>query len=166
MMSSSYDGRGDGRSTSMAVVQTVRSIYATGGLSRFYRGLPAGLVGVFPYSAIDMSTFEGAKLAYLQAAGRSDMPVYATLMIGSISGSFGAVTVYPLNLVRTRLQASGTPAHPYIYHGFVDAFRQTYAREGLRGFYSGLGPTLAKVIPAVSISYTVYEQSKKLFGVI
>lgn len=166
MMSSSYDGRGDGRSTSMAVVQTLRAIYGKGGMKAFYRGLPAGLVGVFPYSAIDMSTFEGAKLAYLQASGRGEMPVYATLMIGSISGSVGAITVYPLNLVRTRLQATGTPAHPYIYHGFKDAFRQTYLRDGLRGFYSGLGPTLAKVIPAVSISYTVYEQSKMLFGII
>lgn len=165
MMSSSYNGRGDGRSSSMAVVQTVRSIYRKGGLRAFYRGLPAGLVGVFPYSAIDMSTFEGTKLAYLKATRQTDLPVYATLMIGSISGSVGAITVYPLNLVRTRLQASGTPAHPFIYHGFIDAFRQTYRHEGLRGFYGGLGPTLAKVIPAVSISYTVYEHCKKTFGV-
>lgn len=150
----------------MAVVQTVQSIYSKGGHQAFYRGLSAGLVGVFPYSAIDMSTFEGAKLAYLKASGRSDMPVYATLMIGSISGSVGAITVFPLNVVRTRLQASGTPAHPYVYAGFVDACRQTYVREGVKGFYRGLVPTLAKVIPAVSCSYTVYEQAKKLFGVL
>lgn len=165
MMSSSYNGRGDGRSTSMAVVQTVRNIYAKGGARAFYRGLPAGLLGVFPYSAIDMSTFEGAKLAYLKATRRKDLPVHATLMIGSFSGTVGAVTVYPVNLIRTRLQASGTPAHPFVYHGFFDAFRQTYRHEGLRGFYGGLGPTLAKVIPAVSISYTVYERSKKGFGI-
>lgn len=33
------------------------------------------------------------------------------------------------------------------------------------GFYRGLVPTLAKVVPAVSISYVVYEHSKRHLGV-
>ena len=81
----------------------------------------------------------------------------ALLTFGSFSGSVGASIVYPLNLIRTRLQASGTPAHPTVYKSFWDAAYQTYAKEGFLGFYRGLGPTLAKVVPAVSISYVVYD---------
>jgi hypothetical protein len=71
----------------------------------------------------------------------------------------------PLSLIRTRLQAAGTPAHPQMYLGFWDAAQKTYRSEGVVGFYRGLVPTLAKVVPAVSISYVVYEHSKRHLGV-
>lgn len=116
---------------------------------------------MFPYSAIDMSTFEALKLAYSRSTGLEEPGVLALLAFGSVSGSVGATSVYPLNLVRTRLQASGSPAHPQRYTGMWDVVSQTYKQMGVRGFYVGLGPTLAKVIPAVSISYLVYEQSKR-----
>ena len=124
-------------------------------------GQQIGLIGVFPYSAIDMSTFEALKLAYVRSTGLEEPGVLALLAFGSVSGSVGATSVYPLNLVRTRLQASGSPAHPQRYTGMWDVVSQTYRQAGIRGFYTGLGPTLAKVIPAVSISYMVYEQSKR-----
>jgi len=66
--------------------------------------------------------------------------------------------------VGTRLQAQGTAAHPQTYTGFADCFHRTYSKEGLRGIFKGLTPNLVKVIPAVSISYLVYEQSKNFMG--
>ncbi|CAO1624430.1 unnamed protein product [Sympodiomycopsis kandeliae] len=144
---------------------TAKQMWTSGGMRIYYRGLVAGLVGVFPYSAIDMSTFEGIKLAYISYTGKEDPGTLALLSFGSISGSVGATTVYPLNLIRTRLQASGTPSHPIIYKGFMDAVLKTYRKEGIVGFYRGLIPTLAKVVPAVSISYVCYENSKKRLGV-
>jgi hypothetical protein len=60
-----------------------------------------------------------------------------------------------INLLRTRLQASGSSGHPQIYTGFWDVTQQTLKREGWVGLYKGLLPTLAKVAPAVSISYVV-----------
>lgn len=145
--------------------QTAREMWVRGGLRAYYSGLGAGLLGVFPYAAIDMSTFEGTKLFYLRYTGKEEPGVLALLAFGSFSGSVGASVVYPLNLIRTRLQASGTPAHPTVYKNFLDAAYQTFAREGFLGFYRGLGPTLAKVVPAVSISYVVYDHAKKSLGV-
>ncbi|GAA5826412.1 hypothetical protein JCM3770_004696 [Rhodotorula araucariae] len=143
------------------IVQTARDMWAKGGFRFFFRGLPAGLIGVFPYSAIDMSTFEGIKLAYTKWAGE-EPGIAGSLCFGAISGGVGASSVYPLNLVRTRLQAQGTRAHPQTYLGVRDAAWKCYQREGWRGFYKGLTPTLVKVVPAVAISYAVYDQSKKM----
>jgi solute carrier family 25 phosphate transporter 23/24/25/41 len=42
-----------------------------------------------------------------------------------------------------------------MYTGFWDVTQKTLAREGWLGLYKGLLPTLAKVAPAVSISYVV-----------
>ncbi|CCM03175.1 uncharacterized protein FIBRA_05297 [Fibroporia radiculosa] len=147
------------------LLSAARRVWALGGIRAFYRGLTIGLVGVFPYSAIDMSTFEALKLAYLRSTRKDEPGVLALLAFGSVSGSIGATSVYPLNLVRTRLQASGSSGHPQRYSGIMDVVRKTYARDGWRGFYRGLLPTLAKVVPAVSISYVVYESSKKKLGV-
>jgi solute carrier family 25 phosphate transporter 23/24/25/41 len=42
----------------------------------------------------------------------------------------------------------------------VDAFRKTVSREGVRGLFKGITPNLLKVVPAVSITYVVYENMK------
>ncbi|EMD40763.1 hypothetical protein CERSUDRAFT_111350 [Gelatoporia subvermispora B] len=147
------------------LLSAAHRVWGLGGFRAFYRGLTIGLIGVFPYSAIDMSTFEALKLAYLRSTGKEEPGVLALLAFGSVSGSIGATSVYPLNLVRTRLQASGSSGHPQRYTGIMDVVQHTYARDGWRGFYRGLLPTLAKVVPAVSISYVVYESSKRKLGV-
>ncbi|KAK4047617.1 hypothetical protein OIV83_005275 [Microbotryomycetes sp. JL201] len=146
------------------ILKTAADMWAKGGIPFFFRGLPAGLVGVFPYSAIDMSTFEGIKLAYTKWSG-TEPGVVGSLAFGALSGGIGATSVYPLNVIRTRLQAQGTPAHPQVYTGVRDAAHRCYVNDGWRGFYKGLTPTLVKVVPAVAISYAVYDTSKKvLFG--
>jgi solute carrier family 25 phosphate transporter 23/24/25/41 len=40
---------------------TAKKLWARHGIISFYRGLPMGLVGMFPYAAIDLSVFETLK---------------------------------------------------------------------------------------------------------
>lgn len=47
----------------------------------------------------------------------------------------------------------------------VHTFRGIVAREGLLGLYRGLTPNFLKVVPAVSISYVVYERCRQTLGV-
>ena len=44
-------------------------------------------------------------------------------------------------------------------------FRHIMRTEGPAGLYRGLAPNFMKVIPAVSISYVVYEHLKMYLGV-
>lgn len=44
-------------------------------------------------------------------------------------------------------------------------FRNILSREGVLGLYRGIAPNFMKVIPAVSISYVVYENMKQALGV-
>ncbi|KAF9909319.1 hypothetical protein EC991_008830 [Linnemannia zychae] len=175
-------GAGAGTGTSVSARKTcirsvAREMWQQAGLRGFYRGLGPSLVGIFPYAAIDLSVFETLKFGYMRwKAGLHegdegseekalDRPsVFVLLACGTISGSVGATSVYPLSLVRTRLQAQGTPQHPQTYTSTLDVFRKTYERDGIRGFYKGMVPTLTKVVPAVSISYVVYEYSKRELG--
>ena len=47
------------------------------------------------YSAIDMSTFQALKLNYLRSTGKDEPGVLALLVLGSISGSVGAMDGLP-----------------------------------------------------------------------
>lgn len=138
---------------------TAKKMWSKSGLKPFYRGLPMGLVGMFPYSAVDLSTFEflkrkiTARNARIRGCSEDDAAPgsIATAAIGGFSGALGASLVYPLNLLRTRLQTQGTASHDRTYTGIMDVTRQTIRGEGVRGLFKGLTPNLLKVVPAVSI---------------
>ena len=131
-----------------------------------------GLVGMFPYSAIDLTTFEYLKQiitrrkARLKKCDEDDVALsnFTTATIGALSGAVGASSVYPLNLLRTRLQSQGTAIHPPTYTGIWDVTVRTVKGEGVRGLFKGITPNLLKVVPAVSITYVVYDNAKAALG--
>ncbi|CAO3593046.1 unnamed protein product [Absidia cylindrospora] len=158
------------------IFNTAKQMYRSQGIRAFWPGLTLGLMGVFPYQALDMGIYETLKVTYLQymktqSTGRvagEPAPQPNILVLwscGMVSGCIGATSVYPLNMIRTRLQAQGTPGHPYRYTSAWDAAKKSYQIDGAKGFYRGLGPTLFKVVPSVSISYAVYEMSKRSLGI-
>jgi solute carrier family 25 phosphate transporter 23/24/25/41 len=51
------------------------------------------------------------------------------------------------------------------YNGMTDAFRKIYASEGWKGFYRGLLPNYLKVVPAISISFLVFEQLRAAMNI-
>ncbi|KAL3233714.1 hypothetical protein RNJ44_03754 [Nakaseomyces bracarensis] len=150
--------------------KTAKEMYKEGGMKLFYRGVLVGVLGIFPYAALDLGTFTMFKKYYIQSKAKRlnkreedvELSNLVVLPMGALSGTFGATVVYPINLLRTRLQAQGTYAHPYRYDGFKDVLLKTIQREGYPGLFKGLVPTLAKVCPAVSISYLCYENLKKV----
>lgn len=154
------------------IAQTAKKMWGEFGLRAYYRGLGMGLAGMFPYSAIDLYVFEGLKKVLLARKAKANrcheddviLGNLSTGAIGAFSGAISATTVYPLNVVRTRLQAQGTVLHPPTYTGWIDATRKTISGEGPRALFKGVTPNLLKVAPSVSISYIVYENSKRFMG--
>ncbi|KAL1607804.1 hypothetical protein SLS60_002742 [Paraconiothyrium brasiliense] len=154
------------------IIATAKKMWRQGGIAAYYRGIGMGLVGIFPYAALDLGTFEYLKRtvtirnARKRGCHEEDAAPggFMTAAIGGFSGAFGASVVYPINLLRTRLQSQGTVLHPRTYTGIVDVTRQTIKGEGARGLFKGLTPNLLKVVPAVSITYVVYDKSKAALG--
>lgn len=79
------------------------------------------------------------------------------LFLSQLSSAFAMTFTYPLNVVRTRLQMSGTPGMPE-YASVTDCLRRTVETEGALGLYRGFLPNMIKVLPAASVSCAVYEQ--------
>ena len=79
-------------------------------------------------------------------------------MLGSIAGAFGAFMVYPIDLVKTRMQnqRAGRPGQ-LLYKNSIDCFQKVIRNEGFRGLYSGVLPQLVGVAPEKAIKLTVND---------
>jgi solute carrier family 25 phosphate transporter 23/24/25/41 len=138
-----------------------KDIWIQEGPRAFYRGLVPSLLGIIPYAGIDLAAYETLKdMSRTYIIQEGDPGPLVQLGCGTISGALGATCVYPLQVVRTRMQAQ-RPEAGAAYSGMADVFLRTFSHEGLRGFYKGLFPNLLKVVPAASITYLVYETMKK-----
>ncbi|KZL83382.1 mitochondrial carrier, partial [Colletotrichum incanum] len=78
--------------------------------------------------------------------------------LGSMAGAFGAFMVYPIDLVKTRLQnqRSARPGER-LYKNSIDCFQKVWRNEGPRGLYSGVVPQLIGVAPEKAIKLTVND---------
>ncbi|VBB75371.1 Putative calcium-binding mitochondrial carrier protein Aralar1 [Podospora comata] len=78
--------------------------------------------------------------------------------LGSIAGAFGAFMVYPIDLVKTRMQNQrGANPGQRLYNNSIDCFKKVIRNEGFRGLYSGVLPQLVGVAPEKAIKLTVND---------
>eukprot|EP00118_Oscarella_pearsei_P005354 m.24552 g.24552 ORF g.24552 m.24552 type:complete len:471 (+) comp28641_c0_seq1:51-1463(+) len=152
------------------LADAAKSILQKEGPLSFYRGLVPNLLGVIPYAGIDLMVYETLKNYWVQRHSPTDQPEMAVLLAcGALSCTCGQLASYPLALVRTRLQVQTSAVRMAAggdkSQGMMSLFRSILSTEGPVGLYRGLGPNFVKVVPAVSISYVVYENLKKLLGV-
>ncbi|XP_036097448.1 calcium-binding mitochondrial carrier protein SCaMC-3 isoform X2 [Molossus molossus] len=132
----------------------------------FYHGYLPNVLGIIPYAGIDLAVYETLKNQWLQQYSHdsADPGILVLLACGTISSTCGQIASYPLALVRTRMQAQasieGAPQF-----SMLGLLRHILSQEGIPGLYRGIAPNFMKVIPAVSISYVVYENMKQALGV-
>ena len=87
------------------------------------------------------------------------LPIPIKLCVGAAAGAFGTTCIFPIDMIKTRLQASSGR-----YAGPADCARQIFATEGgMRGFYKGLGPNLIGVTPEKAIKLAVNEVLREVF---
>ena len=144
--------------TYAGLTDCLRTIARAEGAPALYNGLGTSIVGIIPYAGVDLgvnSILKDAASRYWTNRGE-EPGVSIVLACGMASSSTAMLLTYPLNLIRTRLQANGMPGAP-TYEGPADCFRQAIRAGGVRGLYQGILPNLLKVLPSTSISYAIYD---------
>eukprot|EP00064_Thunnus_orientalis_P020925 superscaffoldBa00006052_g21077 len=164
------------------IADCAKQIFRKEGLGAFYKGYVPNMLGIIPYAGIDLAVYEvrrrhytdsypiklprTLKNSYLQQYGINshDPGVLVLLACGTVSSGCGQLASYPLALIRTRMQAQAASGGSQ-QMTMTGLFKQILQTEGPAGLYRGLAPNFLKVIPAVSISYVVYENMKTQLGV-
>lgn len=85
--------------------------------------------------------------------------------LGSMAGAFGAFMVYPIDLVKTRMQNQrGSRVGQLLYKNSWDCAKKVVRNEGFKGLYSGVLPQLVGVAPEKAIKLTVNDLVRAHFS--
>lgn len=85
-----------------------------------------------------------------QTKGR--FPLVPKIVNGGIAGIIGVTCVFPIDLVKTRLQNQQIgPNGERMYRSMLDCFRKSYAAEGFFGMYRGSAVNILLITPEKAI---------------
>uniref|UniRef100_A0A6I8SF48 Solute carrier family 25 member 12 n=1 Tax=Xenopus tropicalis TaxID=8364 RepID=A0A6I8SF48_XENTR len=113
--------------------------------------------GALPYNLAELqrqqSYSDTGRPIWLQAAESA-----YRFTLGSIAGAVGATAVYPIDLVKTRMQNQRSSfVGELMYKNSFDCFKKVLRYEGFFGLYRGLLPQLVGVAPEKAIKLTVND---------
>lgn len=145
----------------------IRDIWHEEGPKGFFQGLGAGVGQVVPY----MGLFFGAYEAFRPQLASLSLPFGSGDATAGVLASVLAKTgVFPLDLIRKRLQVQGPTRARYVGgtvpvygKGVWDTGKRIISREGWRGLYRGLGVGLVKSAPASAVTMWTYERALMVF---
>ncbi|EAW14217.1 thiamine transporter TPC1 [Aspergillus clavatus NRRL 1] len=149
-----------------SLLASVRLIARTEGAAGFFRGCSAAVGQIVPFMGLFFATYETLRPAIVQYEG---LPLgTGDAAAGVIASVFAKTGVFPLDLVRKRLQVQGPTRTMYVhrnipeYGGVFNSIALILRTQGFRGLYQGLTVSLLKAAPASAITMWTYERSLKL----
>lgn len=148
------------------VIDAFATIGRTEGLRGYYKGFGPSLVLQTAHGAIQFAVYEELKHQVAAAGGTSssDQPgppdrqltPAEVSVCGAGSKLVASIATYPVQVIRSRLQQR-TEGRQLVYRNSWQAVAVAWQREGFRGFYKGLAPSLLRTMPQSAVTLTVYE---------
>ncbi|OWB56430.1 hypothetical protein B5S28_g2331 [[Candida] boidinii] len=89
----------------------------------------------------------------------SDYSASQLLFAGAMAGIGYNASLFPADTIKNMMQTQGGGKEKG--ENFLTISLKVYKKNGIRGFYSGLGVTLFKTIPASAVMFYCYEIFKK-----
>ncbi|KAF9429562.1 mitochondrial thiamine pyrophosphate transporter [Entomortierella beljakovae] len=175
-----------------SVPQAFQHILHKEGIRGFYKGMSPALMQVVPYMGVMFGSYDTLKQTarWLKAKSDSSSSQVTSIrwfiigledmLCGAISGVVSKTVVYPLDMVRKRLQIQGSEQQKAIM-GVINSalpgksniavipttarecMKQIVRQEGYLALYKGLLPGLVKAAPASAVTFLVYAQMSALF---
>jgi solute carrier family 25 protein 38 len=129
-------------------------------LTKFWTGLTPSLYRSIPVSAIYFSCIESFRNSHLvnNLNFFREHKFIKSFVIASLAKGIADITVFPLNIIKTRYESDF-----YNYKNLSSAFTSILRKEGVRGLYKGLSPTLVRDIGYSGMYYCIYTEIKSIF---
>lgn len=137
-----------------SMAQSVTCIFREEGLLAFWKGHNPAQVLSLVYGVAQFSFYERFNGVLRDATFFQGRDRSRNFVCGACSGSFAALTIMPLDVIRTRL-VSQDPGR-----GYKNAFQAVnviYRIEGIRGLYRGLGPAMLQIAPLTGGQFMFYN---------
>ena len=132
----------------------IYSIIKAQGLGGCYRGVVPTVMKQSSNQGVRFVVFSDTKK---MLGNYIPIQVVVDLLAGGFAGFCSTMANNPVDVVKTKMQ--GMEAHKY--NGFADCFKQIYAKQGVMGFYMGVGPRLVRVIMDVALTFAIFHSLKR-----
>ncbi|KAM0197639.1 hypothetical protein ACHAPA_002704 [Fusarium lateritium] len=148
-------------------VDVVRQLYKEGGIRSVFRGSAATLARDGPGSAAYFAAYEYIKRKMtpvdpLTGKPSGQLSLTAITCAGAAAGVAMWIPVFPIDTVKSRLQTS----EGNVSVGSI--VRELYGKGGVKAFFPGFGPALARAVPANAATFLgvelAHQAMNKAFG--
>ena len=136
-------------------IQCLRQTYKLEGYRGLFKGLGVTLLRDAPSFGTYFLTYE----ALTRSSGSAPISTPYMLLAGGMAGSTSWVVSYPLDVIKSRIQADSQR-----YAGMMDCLRQSVRAEGYSCLYRGLNSTIIRAFPTNAVTFTVVTWTFRLLG--
>jgi len=139
--------------------EAARHMAANEGYTSFFKGLTPSLIQVAPYAGMQFASYTFF-LGLLKKSNFADSAVLHA-SCGAAAGLISKATVYPMDVIKKRLQVQGfgkaTVSEVVHYRNFRHCARLILKTEGIRGFYKGWTIAALKSALTTGLVFMTYE---------
>lgn len=140
-------------------LSVAKSIFQAEGLRGIYRGLTITVLRDAPAHGFYFWTYEFMREQLHPGCRKSGKESLRTMLFaGGLAGVASWVCCYPLDVIKTRIQAQSLSPLPK-YTGIVDCFHKSVKQEGYSVLWRGLGTALARAFVVNGAIFSAYEIS-------
>ncbi|GFP99665.1 mitochondrial arginine transporter bac2 [Phtheirospermum japonicum] len=137
-------------------LDVARTIFKTEGFKGIYRGLTITVLRDAPAHGVYFLTYEYTREQFHPGCRKNGQETFQTMLLaGGLAGVASWICCYPLDVIKTRIQAQSRSSMKYA--GIVDCFRRSVREEGYTVLFRGLGTAVARAFIVNGAIFTAYE---------
>jgi len=140
--------------------RVVRQIFHKEGFKGFFRG---GLVSLGKSTISAGVFFTGLENVHILTNHLRDIKYVPGNLVdffnACCSRTLTTLVINPVNIIKTRFEVVGST-----HSGIGNAIKSVYVKDGLKGFYRGVIPTLLRDVPYSGLQYSSYRFCMESWG--
>lgn len=148
------------RRTFNSTIDGMRKIARNEGIFTLWRGLSPTLVMAIPANVIYFAGYDWLRTSQKSPIMGRVSDAYAPLAAGSVARVIAAMAVSPIEMLRTRMQATST-RDKGVLRATMLGLRDMVSTEGYLTLWRGLTLTLWRDVPFSALYWWGYEQGRK-----
>ncbi|CAG8480379.1 3327_t:CDS:2 [Scutellospora calospora] len=158
--------------TSSTTWNVFKDVIQTRGVRGLYQGGLITIIRDAPGYGVYFWTYEVLKRSMNVTSDNFDRSNGPKLLFsGGMAGVLSWASIYPLDVIKSRIQTQQQPLSKSImnktvtsssvssasYSGIIECATRSYRNEGISVFFKGITPTLVRALPVNAVTFYVYE---------
>ena len=141
-----------------SVIGCLNKLWSSEGITAVYRGLATSLIGVMPFNAIKLTSYDLLRATAIEMpwGGNGEpgarLPPAVTAAVGAFSGVAAATVCFPIEVVRRRKMVGD-----FAGVSLIPAISSLARAEGMGALYRGVLINAGKVSVGTGLSFVMYE---------